>query len=75
MGAGVGEGAEARAEARADVELSRRDLFPENVKQALVMKARSRFEQPGEAEGQDALRVVLVERGGREEAISWVPLP
>lgn len=50
--------------------------FPENVKQLLVMKARSRFEQPGERSGLDALRVVLVERGGVEAAPAlWVALP
>ena len=56
-------------------DVTRADLFPENIKQGLVGKARSRFEQPGEADGKDALRVVLVERGGGEAAPLWVELP
>lgn len=55
-------------------ELVHRELFPENVKQAIMVKARSRFAQPGESEG-DALRVTLVERGGRDVATVWVGLP
>ena len=51
------------------------DLFPENVKQSLVVKSKSRFEQPGEREGEDAIRVALIERGGREVGSAWLPLP
>ena len=51
-----------------------RDLFPENVKQALVLKTRSRFAQPFERES-DALRVTLVERGGKDLSSMWVELP
>ena len=56
-------------------------IFPENVKQALLRKARSRFAQPHEAGGAapaapaDALRITLVERGGSEVATRWLPLP
>ena len=56
-------------------DFTRRDLFPENIKQALIAKSRSRFEQPGEREGADALRVVLIERGGGEVANMWASLP
>jgi hypothetical protein len=55
-------------------ELARREVIPENIKQSLVQKVRSTFEQPGEEEGADALRIVLVERGGLEVAARWVPL-
>jgi hypothetical protein len=51
------------------------NVFPENVKQSLVRKVRSRFDQPGEREGADALRVALVERGGRELESLWLRLP
>ena len=51
------------------------DLFPENVKQSLVVKSKSRFEQPGEREGEDAIRVALIERGGKEVGSAWLPLP
>ena len=50
-------------------------VFPENQKQSCLRKRRSRFAQPGEAEQADALRVTLVERGGREESVLWLPLP
>ena len=49
--------------------------FPENSKQALLRKKRSRFEQPGEREGGDALRISLIERGGSEVAARFLPLP
>ena len=57
-------------------DVTRKALFPENVKQALIVKSRSRFEQPGERDGTDALRVTLVARGGTEVAPPiWIPIP
>lgn len=55
-------------------DITRWDLFPENTKQALVRKARSRFGQPRESDA-DALKVTLVERGGRDLASRWIELP
>ena len=54
-----------------------RGAFPENIKQAVLRKVRSRFMQPREAEGHDAdaIRVALLERGGREVASRWIRLP
>ena len=56
------------------VEVTRRDVFPENVKQAAVRKVRSRFAQPNEMDT-DALRITLVERGGKDVASLWLELP
>ena len=66
--------ATAAAAHKEDADTMKRELFPENIKQALVVKARSRFGQPGEREF-DALRITLVERGGVEGPAMWVPLP
>jgi len=49
--------------------------FPENNKQGLLRKSRSRFEYAGEADGKDALRIALIERGGAEVAVQWLALP
>ena len=49
-------------------------LLRENTKQALLVKVRSRFGQPGEMDGRDAVRVSLVERGVGEVATRWVEL-
>ena len=56
------------------LEVTHRELFHENVKQAIMLKARSRFAQPGESDG-DALRVTLVARGGKELESMWIALP
>ena len=56
------------------LEVTHRELFHENVKQAIMLKARSRFAQPGESDG-DALRVTLVARGGKELESMWITLP
>jgi hypothetical protein len=53
-------------------------LFPENSKQALLVKRRSRFGAgaAGAAEDVlDGLRIALVQRGGPELAVHWIPLP
>ena len=55
-------------------DVTRHDVFPENVKQAAVLKVRSRFAQPNEMRA-DALRVTLVERGGKDVASLWLELP